>query len=228
MKNKKSFIAVWVWMGLLIVSSVPHVNAEDFSLTKLDASLLKERLRKLYGNFNLGASGVWNVSYQGQTVQWKWTGTAWACPQGSPVNCADWVPLSFRWWVMSKGFLDNWSPTKKLGFDIGRPKVVRTKVPIVRASGAEAGTPEATEEETEQRVDPYGGKKWAHEVWQWESKKGTNASIFVSLRDQKIERLNSEGADEYIEWEKGKGTALELDRVTMNRPDLQVSFQRVR
>ncbi|MDB5038350.1 MAG: hypothetical protein JWQ35_1878 [Bacteriovoracaceae bacterium] len=219
-------------LSIIILSRLSVSFAAD--LGELDAALIKERLKRIYGEFSMKAGKEWEVSYQGKTSTWKWSDkSGWACPADSSLKCSEWVPNSFRWWVSSKGWLDNWTPVTRLGFDFGKAKSEVASAPAIAMPEAVADNAVVAAEELEHPVekieaDPLGGKKWAHEVWQWKNKKDASAKIYVSLRDQKIERIDANDLVEYLEWLDKPGRAPELLRVVLERNGTRVAFAKMK
>lgn len=200
---------------------------------ELDASILRERVRRVHGDFSLKAKGDWQVSYDGKIVTWKWTEKGWVCPVDEKISCKEWVPTSFKWWVEGKGWLERWSPLERAGFDIGRPRI--TAKSDVGGAGAEHsaetgdGVVDSGSGATQDLVSSVGHsdqpKRWAHEVWEWKSSKGESAKLYFSLVDQRIERVDFADATEYLEWKDlPSRTAPELVRVIIEKSGIRMNF----
>lgn len=197
----------------------------------LDNVILKERLKKIYGEFSIKAKGDWQVSFDGKIVTWKWSEKGWTCPQDPKVSCKEWIPTSFKWWVENRGWLERWTPNAKLGFEFGKtkrePAMDRA---AVASSPHEESDPSAVEHAAERSEDRDGfaGKNWASEVWEWKSTKGESSRVYTSLRDQRIERIDYGENVEFVEWQDKPGrSSLDLVRVTMERGGARLVFSKV-
>lgn len=212
---------------LMSFSTLILVSLGGFSddLADLDANLMRERLKKIHGDFSVKATGEWKVSSQGKVQTWKWTAKGWVCPAEPILSCGEeWVPTSFKWWSQGRGWAESWSPVKKLGYEFGRPKLEVAK-PVVTEVHTLEETP-AADGDVEQ-ADPFAGKKWALESWLWKNKKESEAKIFISLREQAIERIDTDGAIEYLDWISKPGrSALQLGKVVIEKNGIRATFSR--
>jgi hypothetical protein len=199
------------------------VKPVEVPVSQLDAMLAKERLRKVYGEFNMKLGGEWQVSVDGRTDKWKWSPEKgmWICPPDQKERCASLVPLAFKWWGRGKGWAQEWNPEKRDGLEFGR----------VRSESAESkvGTGSANEDPTTEEVKAFEGKKTADEIWTWKSASGSEAKIFISLRDQRIERIESGDGVERIEWFQKQPTSVpELNKLILESSGTSVTFARIR
>jgi hypothetical protein len=212
---------------VIILKLIPSAEAEY----GLDGQIMKERLRKIYGDFSVKAKGEWQVSYGGKVVTWKWSEKGWSCPSDPTINCREWVPTSFKWWVESRGWLDRWSPVSRIGFELGKAKVEggAGQTPIVVPVNPENMEQSAVDHGHEKSDEPdiLGGKKWASEVWEWKDTKGAESKLYISLRDQRIERIDSSDSVEYVDWKDRPGRSTpDLTKVVVEKSGMRVVFSK--
>lgn len=218
---------VFIFFGFLsFLGFANHISAADeFLLADLDSSLVKERLRRIYGEFNLRAAGDWKVTEGGRSEIWKWTDKGWSCPVDQKSICSELVPLSLRWWVQTRSWLTAWNPKRKLGLEFGRAEDLQRPVHVAPSPDSKDA---ATDEETEE-VKAFAGKKTANEVWEWESTSGVPVKIHISLRDQRIVRIDGDKWTEYLDWfQKRPGSVPELDRIVIDQNGTQTVMTRQR
>lgn len=195
----------------------------EISVEQLDAQLAKERLRKVYGEFNLKLGGEWQVTVDGRTEKWRWNPekVAWICPADQKARCAELVPIAFKWWGRGRGWMQEWSPEKRQNLEFGK---VRTESSLERA-----GTGSGEEDPTTGEVKTFEGKKTADEIWIWKSGSGAEAKLAISLRDQRVDQIESRDGVEHLEWfQKQPGSALELSKLTFEHSGAIVTLSRVR
>ncbi len=215
-------------LGILVLGFNLSIHAQTSDLNSLDSQLLSERLKKTYWRFYWKNIGEWQINLVGQTQNWKWKGNSWVCPKDALLTCDQWVPLSFRWASMGRSFLDQWTPTRKLRFEIGKPKVEAKPVNFIDPEGEPVVLEEENKDEPE-IVNPFDQKRWASEVWEFRSNDQKSLVAFISLRNQWIEKFEREdGVKEYLEWSQKTPTSTpRLDRITLERDDQIVTFTRV-
>lgn len=225
---------------LSILLGTQFVGAEDkvekkkpeikkLSLNELDLELVKKRLKKAHKNFSFKVKPNWQVSFRGTTEKWKWTKQGWECPEAKPeINlgqpevivesktvCEDWIPLSFRWWVMKKGWLKNSVPERRDAFRLWKPQADHA---LTRAH-------DIARSQVEDELIIFDGKRRASEVWNWRLEDGFIVKIYISLRNQWIERIESGDWTEYIDWvQKNRWRAPEIKRIVIERGGDRISF----
>lgn len=193
-------------------------------LPELDLALAKERLHKIYGDFNLKGLGDWTVSHHGQTQVWKLDREAWICPKEPLAPCADWMPTVFKWWILNKGWLESWNPEGRDGFDVVKG---RTQPVVKENAGTSSEASNAEDDTVEKLPAEFQGTRFASELWTWKSTSDTRARLYISLRNQWIDRIDYGDTQEYLEWSLKAGKIFpELVRVVMVRGDERVSFSR--
>src|SRR4051812_12921537 len=105
-------------LGLLVflkpLSSYASFSSEgNQQLKDLDMQLVKERLHKTYGEFAFKAASEWKVGFDGKSQIWKLTEKGWVCPADAGLKCSDFTPSSIQWWMLGKGWLENWKPVAR-------------------------------------------------------------------------------------------------------------------
>ncbi len=148
----------------------------EMTLDQLDRTSIVERLRKAYSPVSTKIDGAWIVSNADSSETWTYQGGAWKCPN-SKYNCADFIPVSFKWFGSGKGWLGMGGPQRRLEFDFqGSARGL-----------ADRGAGTTAEEEEAGGVTKFEGKRNALEVWEWESSLASGLKVSVSLRDYLIE-----------------------------------------
>ena len=191
-----------------------------YAQADLDTALLKERIRKVHGDFRLKLSGEWKAGLEGRNESWKWLDKGWKCgSKESQAACNSWVPQSFLAW-QAGAFLEQWTPKNRLSFEVQKPKAVARAKPT-EVSEENAGDPEPSSA----HVD--WGQNWVGELWSFENTKGEALRVLVSARDQRIERMEfPSGAIEYYEWAPGKSGALEIAKLVMEKDGVKAIISR--
>jgi len=215
------------------------------SLDELDRELVIKRIEKSHMNFRFKLKPSWKVSFDGTTQNWMWNGSGWDCSQaktndindGSEMieapsfNCEDWVPLSFQWWVLSRSWLLTSYPDRKSVFKLWRPQADRAMAGDGQIFPFADLVEEVEREESKDLKDQltiFDGKRRASEVWEWRLHDGKLARIYISLRNQWIERIERGDWTEYIEWQqKNKWRAPEIKRVVVEANGKRFSFSSI-
>lgn len=201
----------------------PTVAPVEIPVAQLDAMLAKERLRRIYADFNLKLAGDWLVTVDDRTEKWKWNTDkqTWSCPPAQKERCTELIPQSFKWWGRGKAWIQDWNPVSREGLEFGRVRV--------ESEQSKVGTEEASGDPTTEEVKAFEGKKTADEVWIWKSSNGAEAKFYISLRDQKIERIESGDGVERFEWfQKQPGSMPELNKLYVERGGTFMTLTRIR
>jgi hypothetical protein len=121
-----------------------------------------------------------------------------------------------------------------LGLEFGTAKIqgaVATSVGEVASNAVLSAEPQEFEHPSDKSNDEKGGfwgRKWALEGWKWKNSKGDSAGIYVSLRDQKVERIDFEGVIEFLEWRDKPGRASpDLERIVLERGGQRMVISRL-
>lgn len=188
--------------------------ADEMTLEQLDRASIVERLKKAYVPVTTKTEGTWTVSNADTTETWTYKGGTWTCPN-SRWNCADFVPLSFKWMGSGKNWLAVGAPQRRVQFDFeGSARGV-----------AERGATPMTEEDESGPALKFEGKRNALEVWEWESSLASGLRVSISLRDYLIERLQYSGDEEILEWAPtGTGKNLALSKILLSRGSEKLVF----
>lgn len=194
-----------ILLGLLLFSA----NEE---LMNLDRQSLVERLKKAYAPVSFKIDGDWLVTSPSGTETWTWSQGKWRCPQ-STYKCDDFVPLSFRWFLLGKTWISAGQPGDRLGYDFKGSSHASAQR---HSSQNQEGEDEAATTVT------FEGKRNAHEVWNWQSTFSPEFKIYVSLRDYLIERIESSDSFEILEWGSRSSRSVMLDKVFLDRSGVRV------
>jgi len=227
-------------------------SAREVPVKELDRELIRERLRKVYGNFNLKLAHTWQATFEGKTETWHWTGKSWKCPPAAvtkdPVQnevgatnvvCSEWIPASFRWWNIESGWLSNSSPLGRASFDVGQVKAEKPAGAASAQAGKDASSVEAGpsgsvtesngEAEENGQDDPSlsRAKRWADEVWNWQLPNHGEARVYISLRNQRIDRIDTKNSTEFIEWNQKNQKVPEIEKIVLERGPTRLALVRI-
>lgn len=224
---------------------LPMNNVETNPLRELDEEILKARMRRIYWRTSNGKTTYWEVTRPGAVETWTWDGRKgrMSCPKPEEIECNDYIPVSFKWWLTNNTWMEPWESFRREGFLLEQEKVGISTQPASRPAltnflqqqeGVDnfdftQPVPSAPEFEadSDDELIRLGGKRLALEKWTWQSQAGQRINVFLSLRNQWIERIDQPGSTEYIEWKKrNRWSKPSLNRVIYESSGIRLSFLR--
>jgi hypothetical protein len=188
-----------------------------------ELDFLKERVRTVHGDFSMKIQGEWRASLEGRTESWRWTGQNWKCgTKTETLSCEAWKVFGFD--LLGKNFWTNWSPVKRIDFDIIKAKVEAKRQQADKLESSEdVSSPEAA------HVVPLWSKNIIGERWLWNSSKGEELKTLISARDSRIERIEFGDRVEAYEWAfVGAKKTLELTKVVLEKNGVQVVLSKLK
>lgn len=132
------------------------------------------------------------------------------------IDCQSSVPLSLLWWETPGKWLENYVQFERVDFLLdekeratGKPVSSETFGGLLQAEGivdqerfevlfGEGEVDLSVDEEEDAEPFLLGGKRLALEEWIWTRTDGKSIRVYNSLRNQWIERIDHEGAVEFI------------------------------
>lgn len=213
---------------------------------ELDRELLLSRLIEIYGQKRYIDRSVWEVSREGETQEWVWTGSQFeGCETTENFTCSNWIPISFQWFLSRNNWLEGWTTFSREEFYLGetkaKPRVISAHSvlgtflmeELAREDPSQIAKLESEEinevgGEDEDEEILIGGKRLAAEIWTWTRPGFSPFKIYSSLRNQWIERIDDGGSKEFLEWKEGpkRWSRPTLERVVLEKEGRRLTFKR--
>lgn len=214
-------------VGLFLVASSAvlaeeqeiKLESREDAVDRIDKGSIVERLRKAYQPVSIKLDGPWTVQSVSGTETWSFANGQWKC-EGSTYNCADWVPVSFKFFG-AKGWLGAGQPVERLSYDFsGASRSNQVRHSTDSSQDGEEVPP------GEEKVH-FEGKRNALEMWKWSSPPLGTFEVAISLRDYLIEKVKTSNGEESLDWAQRPGAkGLSLEKVFVDKGNEKLLFTR--
>jgi|GEM_PF-3602337 len=225
--------------------TTPPPQPTDFPT--LDAAILQKRLPKIFGEYGHRRKSFWEVAKEGQSENWTWDGRKkFECPHPKLWDCNQWIPMSFKWFLTWNNWMEPWVAFEREGFLLENSYTPENQMKSLSLEGLTPtndesdssntinfGNPDPGEnvdldnsqDESAQEPVRIVGKRLALEKWKWTNQEGKSIYVYLSLRNQWIERIDYDNTVEYIEWhQKNRWVRPSIVSVILERNGIRASF----
>jgi hypothetical protein len=225
----------WILFSIFLIVSLPLVAQSGApsvlpekkilasDLEQLDSTILRRKLERIHGESGRAGSSKWEVAFGGQIYNWDWN-SGWTCPSSKEVlDCSQWSPLSLRWFETKNLWLKPWTQMNKKNILLEADK----KIPQSQSTTAPVEG-EVIEEPVESEAIRLGGQRLALQAWDWQSNEGKTLRVYTSLRNARVERIDHDGMEEYVEWRQNPKTkSLQIQQIILERDGQRLTARRL-